>query len=276
MAMLFPDLPGIPLSFRLRGIGVGHIQEPIRRPHGYPQHQWIQVRVGRLRLTVAEGEDVAREGDGLYLRPQEPHAYRSEGEGDAVVDWMGFDGPGVSESLAAGPLTRSGVYRLTGAASVDRVFARTWATASDPGATGPRLSACVYDLIMVLTDEAAGVGRISAAAGLGRLQPVLAALTHRPAHPWDADTLAALIGVTPQHLGRLFRRSLGQSPLEYLGRMRLNRALQLLVERPDLRVHEVGAAVGYPDANYFIRLFRRHEGRTPGEFRDLHRQGVTP
>ncbi len=111
---------------------------------------------------------------------------------------------------------------------------------------------------------------------MGRLQPVLAALAHRPAHGWDADTLAALIGVTPQHLARLFRRSLGQSPLEYLGRLRLNRALQLLVDRPDLRIHEVGAAVGYPDPNYFIRLFRRHEGRTPGEFRELHRQGVAP
>jgi len=58
--------------------------------------------------------------------------------------------------------------------------------------------------------------------------------------------------------------------LEYLVRLRLNRALQLLVERPDLRVHEVGEAVGYPDTNYFIRLFRQREGSTPGQFRSLH------
>lgn len=270
MAMLFPELPGLPLPFRLRGIGVNHVQEPVRRPHGYPQHQWIQVRDGRLSLMVPDGREVARPGDGFYLRPDEPHAYHAEGEGGALVDWMGFDGTGVEGALTGGPLTRSGVYRLTGAASVDRVFARTWAAASER-APGPRLSACVYDLLMALTEEAAGTGGFSAAAGLGRLQPVLEALGHRPAHAWDVDSLAALIGVTPQHLGRLFRRSLGQPPLEYLARLRLNRALQLLVERPDLRVHEVGAAVGYPDPNYFIRLFRRREGRTPGEFRALHR-----
>jgi len=274
--MLFPDLPGIPLPFRLRGIGVGHPQEPIRRPHGYPQYQWIQVRTGPLRLTVGEVEEVARVGDGLYLKPDEPHAYRADGKGESVVDWMGFDGPGVAEALASGPLTRSGVYRLSGTTEVDLAFSRTWAAASHPGATGSRLSACVYDLIMALTEEAAGAGRVSAAAGRGRLHPVLEALSHRPAHPWDADSLAAVIGVTPQHLGRLFRRTLGQPPMEYLGRLRINRALQLLVDRPDLRIHEVGLAVGYPDPNYFIRLFRRHEGRTPREFRDLHRQGVAP
>jgi len=270
MAMIFPDLPGISLPFRLRGIGVGHAQEPIRRPHGYPQHQWLQVRSGRIRLTVDGAGETARSGDGFYLRPDEPHSYASEGEAGALVDWMGFDGSGIEGALAGGPLVRSGVYRLTGTSSVDRVFERTWASASELGVPGARLSACVYDLLMVLTEVAAGLGRSSAASGLGRLEPVLSALSHRPAQPWDVDVLATMIGVTPQHLGRLFRRALGQSPLEYLVRLRLNRALQLLVERPDLRVHEVGAAVGYPDPNYFIRLFRSREGRTPGQFRVLH------
>lgn len=268
--MIFPDLPGLVLPFRLRSIGVGHAQEPIRRPHGYPQHQWIQVRSGRIRLTVGESVGVARPGDGMFLRADEPHTYQSEGEGAATVDWMAFDGSGLDAVLAGGPLVRSGVYRLTGTGAVDRVFARTWAEASEPGVPGSRLSACVYELLMVLTEVAAGLGQTSTASGLGRLEPILEALAHRPAHPWDVDVLAAMIGVTPQHLGRLFRRALGQPPLEYLVRLRLNRALQLLVERPDLRIHEVGAAVGYPDPNYFTRLFRQREGRTPGQFRDLH------
>jgi len=270
MAMLFPDPSGLPLPFRLRGIGVGHPQEPVRRPHGYPRHQWIQVRSGALKMVVGGREQVAPAGDGLYLRPDEAHSYVARGPEPALVDWMGFDGSGVEGIVAVGPLTASGVYRLTGAVAVDRVFTLTWAAASDPGATGLRLSACVYELLMVLTEAAAGTGGSSVAAGLGRLQPVLEALAHRPAQAWDAATLAALVGVTPQHLGRLFRRSLGQSPLEYLGRLRLHRARQLLAERPDLRIHEVGAAVGYPDTNYFVRFFRAREGCTPGEFRALH------
>jgi len=271
MAMVFPALPGLPLPFRLRGMGVGHAQEPVRRPHGYPHHQWIQLRSGRLWLVSGGVKQTVRPGDGFFLRPDEPHSYEAEGGATAWVDWMAFDGTGVEGGLAAGPLSRSGVYRLTAVAAVDRVFERTWALATEPGTPGPRLSACVYDLLMTLTEEAAEVGRVSTTAGLGRLQPVLEVLAHRPADLWEAGSLAALIGVSPQHLGRLFRQSLGQSPMEYLGQLRHNRALQLLVERPDLRVHEVGAAVGYLDPNYFVRQFRRREGRTPGAFRDLHR-----
>jgi AraC family transcriptional regulator of arabinose operon len=270
MAMIFPGLPGLPLPYRLRGIGIHHLQEPIRRPHGYPQFQWIQIRSGRLLLEAGGLRQTGRPGDGFFLRPDEPHGYWAVGGGEATVDWMGFDGPGIEASLAGGPLGRSAVYRLTSTDGVDRVFEQTWAAASGPSAAGTRLSACVYELLMVLTEAASGQGRPSAASGLGRLEPVLAALASRPAYPWDIEALAAILGVSPQHLGRLFRRALGQSPLEYLARLRMNRALQLLVERPDLRVHEVGEAVGYPDPNYFIRRFRASEGRTPGEFRDLH------
>lgn len=262
--MIFPPLPGFPLALRLRGIGVDHHQEPIRRPHGYPQFQWIQVRSGRLRLVCAGTEAVARVGDGLFLRPDEPHDYRAEGD-PAVVDWVGFDGPGVETALGRGPLVQSGVYRLVDTAGVDRVVEGLWRVAQEQG-PATRLSAGVYDLVMVLTEDAS-VGRPPVR---GRLETLVAALAHRPAHPWDAASLAALAGVSPQHLGRLFRRTLGQSPLEYLARLRVNRALQLLVERPELRVHEVGEAVGYPDANYFIRVFRRLEGVSPGEFRRLH------
>jgi AraC-like DNA-binding protein len=252
-------------------MGVAHVQEPIRRPHGYPQHQWIQVRSGTLTLETPDRTGVVRTGDGFYLRPDEPHAYRSEARSAAVVDWVGFDGTGVPPALAGTPLRRSGVYRLSGTQRIDAALARAWAAVCDPTAPAPRLSACVYELLMALAEEVAGPGQASLAAGQGRLAPVLEALALRPAEAWDVASLAAVIGVSPQHLGRLFRRAYGLAPLEYVVRFRIHRALQLLAGRPDLKVHEVAASVGYADANYFVRLFRQREGITPGQFRDLHR-----
>jgi AraC-like DNA-binding protein len=275
MAHLFFDALEQQLPYRLRGIGIGHTQEAIRRPHGYPYHQWLQIRSGRLRLLAGDAEARARAGDGMYLRPREFHAYVSDGRQAAVVDWLCFDGSGVEGALAGGPLSRSGVYRLADPSPVNRAFEEAWSVASGGGAhgrgpTAARLSARVYEILMVLNEAAAGPGQSSVAEGVRRLQPALRALDKRPAAAWDVDSIASIIGVTPQHLGRLFRGALGQSPMEYLIRSRMNLALRLLLERPDLRVHEVGAAVGYPDPNYFIRLFRDREGSTPGQFRALH------
>jgi AraC-like DNA-binding protein len=163
------------------------------------------------------------------------------------------------------------VYRLSGTDRIDRALEAAWAAASDPSVPATRLSACTYELLMALAEEVAGPGQASLAAGRGRLAPVVEALALRPGEAWDVGALAGVIGVSPQHLGRLFRRAYGLAPLEYVVRFRIHRALQLLVSRPDLKVHEVAAWVGYPDANYFVRLFRQREGITPGQFRDLHR-----
>ena len=271
MALLFADNPGIPLPFRLRSLGNRHVQEPIRRPYGYPHHQWLQVRAGVLRLETGGSVELAKQGDGVYLAPEEAHDYAAAGQdGELVVDFLAFDGDGVNSLLRSGPLTRSGVYRLASPSAVQDVLERAWALAGSSGGNSLRLSATVYELLIVLTSEAAGAGQVSAALSRGRLEPVLAALLHQPSYAWTVGEMATLLGQTPQSLGRQFRRAVGQSPLEYLLRLRLNRALQLLAERPDLRVHEVGTAVGYPDTSYFVRLFRRREGLTPGEFQRLH------
>ena len=92
------------------------------------------------------------------------------------------------------------------------------------------------------------------------------------AQAWTAASMAALLGISPQHMGRLFDRSLSQSPMEYLVSLRINRARTLLVDRPELRIHEIAQAVGYPDVNHFIRRFRQREGCSPGQFRSIHRQ----
>jgi len=265
--MLFPDPPVLALPFVVRTIGQGHLQEPVRRPHGYPASHWLQVRSGLLRFGFEEAL-LARPGDGLFLRPDEPHAYQSL-SGPLVVDWITFSGLGVVPLLSVGPLGGSGVYRLTNAHRVISLMERAWRDASEPNPAST-LSVAVYELLVTLAEDAAGARQSSATDRRGRLEPVVQALSHDPAYPWTVPEMADLLGQTAQSLGRQFRDALGCAPLEYLVRLRLGRAQRLLVERPDLRIHEVGKAVGWNDTNYFVRLFRIREGLTPGQFRTLH------
>ena len=52
----------------------------------------------------------------------------------------------------------------------------------------------------------------------------------------------------------------------YLNEYRVNRARQLMLD-PRLNMKDIGAAVGYSDANYFTRVFKRLTGQTPSEYR---------
>lgn len=87
-----------------------------------------------------------------------------------------------------------------------------------------------------------------------------------PAQTATLDDLARIAGVSASHLGALFAADTGGGPLQYLQRRRMERAAWLL-DNPYLRVHEVAAACGFEDVNYFVRLFRRHHGQPPGRWR---------
>ncbi len=91
-----------------------------------------------------------------------------------------------------------------------------------------------------------------------------------PAHPWTLKQLSQQAKLNPSHLSRLFTRATGLPPLAYLNRWRLEQAAMRLVQTEDA-VAQIGAELGWTDANLFTRRFRIHFGRSPSAFRQQHR-----
>jgi AraC-like DNA-binding protein len=84
--------------------------------------------------------------------------------------------------------------------------------------------------------------------------------------PVTLAELARRAGYAPQHLNRVFRRALGVTPLQYLARLKLERAAHLLREG-DLKISAIAQAVGFDDPYYFSRVFSQHFKKSPAEFR---------
>lgn len=74
------------------------------------------------------------------------------------------------------------------------------------------------------------------------------------------------IGVTPNYLGRLFVAESHQTFTEMLNEIRIKKALELLGDLT-LSVSSIAALVGFSNSTYFIRVFKRAVGCTPGEYR---------
>lgn len=80
--------------------------------------------------------------------------------------------------------------------------------------------------------------------------------------------------VSQWHLSKLLNKHLGQTFYDLLNAERIHRAKELL-EDPALRISEIAERVGYADTAHFSRVFKKLEGASAGEWRNLHcgRQG---
>lgn len=82
-------------------------------------------------------------------------------------------------------------------------------------------------------------------------------------------TIARDFGFSPSYFSKVFNIYMGATFGEYLRECRFSTAKDLLTNS-QLNVNEISLHVGYTDANYFTRLFKKHEGQTPLEYRHLH------
>ena len=88
-------------------------------------------------------------------------------------------------------------------------------------------------------------------------------------HYKDKITVAQIadaIGVSEREAMRSFRKSLHQSPIEYLISYRLNEAKKMLRDS-ELSITEICYQCGFSDSSYFGKVFRKAYGVTPREYR---------
>lgn len=81
------------------------------------------------------------------------------------------------------------------------------------------------------------------------------------------ETLAGALYISPTYLCQLFRRFIGLSVVEYLRSRRLIEA-QRLLSTTDMTINQIGERAGFGSGDYFIKIFRKTFGQTPGAYRD--------
>ncbi|WP_330253718.1 AraC family transcriptional regulator [Nocardia sp. NBC_00565] len=87
-----------------------------------------------------------------------------------------------------------------------------------------------------------------------------------PGWAWTVEELAGKVGVSRATLARRFTALVGEPPLTYLARWRLELAARRLRDSPD-SVAAVGKSVGYASEFAFSRAFKRAHGASPANFR---------
>lgn len=104
------------------------------------------------------------------------------------------------------------------------------------------------------------------AATLSRLNTILEYVAENYNRPLSTKDLAAILYVSEGYFCRFFKSATGKSAVEYINEYRIKRAVALL-ENTDLTLSEIAEQVGFEDASYFSRAFRKIKGESPSSYR---------
>ena len=79
------------------------------------------------------------------------------------------------------------------------------------------------------------------------------------------EAIAAKYRLHPGYLSRLFKQEMGETLSEYLLRIKIEKAAQLLKE-DQYKIGEIAGLVGYSTSSYFSVMFKKYTGCTPREY----------
>lgn len=124
--------------------------------------------------------------------------------------------------------------------------------------------AIVNRLAVLLLRSANGVENVSPSPEIGK---VLAYVHENFRENLSMETLAEMHGFSPNYFGNLFKSSVGMSFRDYLNKIRLKYACDLL-SSSTLGTKEIAFASGYRSVEYFLYVFKKNLSITPSAYRD--------
>jgi len=221
-----------------------------------------------------------RKGEVAWLDGSHPHAHWADQQHPWELLWLRIDGKSVASIAQALGVTRAPVFGSASSISEPRrIIRRIFRHLKNrpvglDAALNAELAGLIAWCFRVRESEASAVvmGNRDYAPAMRRILDQLSVYYYRR---WRMGELAELAGCSVPHLYRIFRRATQLTPRMWLRRERMHHAQRRLVETGD-SVKEIAEQVGYGDAFYFSRDFKRFAGMAPSQFRVREKLLVHP
>lgn len=264
---VFSDPKALPIC--VCGVGVRELESPLCRPDGYSYHQLFICLEGSGKVVSEKKRHNVHIGDALFIPAHLPHELVPSVENWRLIG-IDFDGESIQSILQTVKLTKLRCEKLSDHETlVRKMLAIIHAVREESSSSFSDCSALAYDLIMQLHSRININSETPDGQKLSMLSPVVEYIRDNYHSEMTLDELAAIIGLSPQYLCRLFKDCYRMRPFEYLAKVRLCQA-KLMLMQEKYSVNEVAQIVGYNDCSYFCSVFKKYEGLSPSEFKAMN------
>ncbi|WP_123041520.1 AraC family transcriptional regulator [Cohnella candidum] len=259
--------------------------DPILDTHWHAEAEFLAVESGQAVFHVGRSTYEVRAGEALFIPGGELHGgYPLDGAActySALVfdpEWLGGGAEGVTARFVK-PLQRGEIG-----------FPPHWSRETEGGraafgrladlialglaAEDPALELRVKGGLYLLIADFAAAGwiqrkeawEVGASGTPERMKQVIRYMEEHFVRKLSVSELAGVAGMSEGHFSRVFKSYLRQTPLEYLNRLRLRYAADML-QQPGVSVAEAAMASGFDNFSYFSKSFRALYRCTPSDYR---------
>lgn len=96
------------------------------------------------------------------------------------------------------------------------------------------------------------------------VKKIIGFLNENYAEKISLDQIAGNMYLSPVYISKIFKEETGESPINYLIKIRLEKACSILKDQEDfLSIRDIAKSVGYEDVYHFSKLFKKYYGTSP-------------
>ena len=244
-------------------------------------HHLIQITAGNVAVSVGTEVVSAMTGDFIYVPPT--LVFRVEAEGAASVRVLAFDRALVADSISN---FDSEIFYMFFVQSCSRVvtfkpghpiYENILYHMSEAYEEFISRDVCyllpvranVYLLISSILRYYAGSRNEFDRMiyhNVMRLRPVIEYITEHYGEKTYIETLSDMVALSPDYFTKMFKDSIGKTPVDYINGVKVNHSLRLLT-MTDTPVNEIAEQVGFSGPNYFHKIFKAYMNTSPLAYR---------
>jgi AraC-like DNA-binding protein len=243
----------------------GHYYGPAVRDHFLIHY----IHSGRGRFCIGERVYHLQKGQCFLICPDIITYYQADDDDPWHYSWVGFHGLKAESCLQqAGLSLDQPIFTCSDEDYISNCFSQMIEARTLHKGREIRLLGYLYLFLSQLIEQR-GMDRPSDRTDTRKevyVQKAVAYIGMNYSRKMSISELSRHIGLDRSYLGSLFKEYLGVSPQDYLIHFRMNKACEL-IKSDNLTIGDISRSVGYDDQLLFSKLFKKHLGVPPREYR---------
>ena len=235
------------------------------RPKGRVDYHILYILSGVCHAVVDGKKNDVTEGQMVIFLPDRPQEYSFFKKDKSESLWIHFTGVGCESYLSELGLCGKSVFDVGKSSELMSAVDAMVRTKALGGETNDKICDGYLYLILSLMSAAAKHGGENIKR-FNEVSAVAAYMSRNYKNTTSVTEYASMCHLSKSRFEHVFKEYTGTTPLGYIFKLRIKDAMNLL-DTTELRISDISEEVGFSDANYFTRIFKKYAGLSPAKYR---------